>query len=119
MWFLKALGGLVLGLIGLVVIAVMFDDDKSSAELEVRTKPDPLFGIATLVVKNIGKGPITIIDATINERPECKPDFTKDSKGPLNLKVGDSDYAVTNCEVVRTKIKTDKGTFEYTFSARR
>lgn len=121
MWFLKMIGWLVFGFFGLVVLAAYFDEEKSSDQLEVQIKPDPLFGaFPTLSIKNVGKESITIVDLTANNRPECAPEFPgpNGTRTYVVLKVGESGVAVSKCEIVRTKIKTDKGSFEYTFRER-
>lgn len=122
MWLLKGLVWLVLAIAGIVVVAAILDDDKSS-QLEVSIKPDLFLGaVPTLVVKNVGRETITILDATINNRPECKPALshqsTRNTAAPFALKVGESASDIPKCEVVRAKIKTNKGTFEYTFRER-
>lgn len=124
MWLLKGLVWPVLAMVGIVVLVALFDDDRSG-QLEVSINANPsLLGIPipTLLVKNVGRETITILDATINNRPECKPVLSpqsaRNTTAPFPLKVGESASDSLKCETVRAKIKTNKGTFEYTFRER-
>lgn len=78
----------------------------ASADLAVTDR-----GILGLLIKNVGDGPVEIQDVLFNDRVECtKP------QPAMVLKVGSITAWPSDCiSKVRATIKTDQGTFTYTF----
>jgi hypothetical protein len=104
MRFLRLLGWLVLGLIGLAVLAVLLDEQ--STQFQVR-RVDNLFRNdgQGLEIVNIGQTQVTIKNVQVNERPECsaKPTLALGSRGgefPMTLNVGDKVTVVGNCRAI-------------------
>lgn len=77
-----------------------------------------------LQITNVGKDKIDIREVIVNDRPDC--DFFLDPTdadaarqarlSPRTLNVGDVAYHNVRCTVVRARIRTSQGTFEYSFS---
>ncbi len=110
----------VLAIVGLVVLAAMLViavavemADEGSSSLEVRLEYGKL-----MYIKNVGAAPIRIRETLVNDRPECTPRAAGGQPVPEeSLKVGERVLRASPCsgEVVRVKIRTDKGVYEYTF----
>jgi hypothetical protein len=114
MRFLKLVGWVLLGLVGLVTIAVLLDE--TGPQLEVR-RVDNSFNDdgQGLEVTNIGTGPITIKTVHVNERAEClvAPFPFRAVDFPMTLPVGEKVTLMGNCRTIRTTIVTDKKSVTY------
>jgi hypothetical protein len=109
---LAIVGLAVLAAILVIAVAVEMADEGSSP-LEVRLEYGKL-----MYIKNVGAGPIRIRETLVNDRPECSPRAAGGRPVPEeSLKVGEVTLRGSFCsgEVVRAKIKTDKGVYDYTF----
>jgi len=81
--------------------------NETSVELVVSDR-----GILGIWIKNVGQGPVEIRDVVINDRAEC----TKPQPAAV-LKVGDIMRWPSEClSKARATIKTDQGSFTYSFS---
>ncbi|ANW00083.1 hypothetical protein [Bradyrhizobium icense] len=119
MRFLRFMGWLTLGLVGLIVLAVFADEQ--STPLEVRRIDNFVRGDGQgIEIVNIGQAPITIKKVQVNERAEClaTPGFVFGSRGgdfPMTLKIGDKVTAIGSCRAIRVTIVTDKQSVSYSF----
>jgi hypothetical protein len=113
------IGWAALIILSVVTLALIWDH-RNTGELEVR-----IF-LGSLMVRNVGRDTITITDMVANNRAECVPRMIYSDSDPnpnLNsagqrakLKVGEqAAYSISCNHLSRVEIKTDAGSFEYTF----
>lgn len=74
----------------------------------------------TIVLQNVGRSPITILEITANDRKDCAFRKTIANNNPsqfnVKLQVGDAQsWFSAYCHIVRAVIKTDQGIYSYSF----
>ncbi|MCG2633071.1 hypothetical protein L6654_41715 [Bradyrhizobium sp. WYCCWR 13023] len=117
MRFLKIVGWLILGLIGLVVLRAVLEPPADY--FEIRRVDFAVRGDgASLEIVNTGHSPITIQAVNINQRADCRVGFLMPVNGtfPYALQVGDKISTYGSCRVIRAEIVTNKGLVVYSFA---
>jgi hypothetical protein len=114
------IGGLVIGAI--IVAIALFQFEGTDLHLKVEVNTTRVGNL--LSIQNVDHRPITIQSLTINDRSDCKlmlmgttapiagttPLFEK-----LTLNIGDAVSWLSNCNIIRVSVETDRGSEMYSF----